>query len=75
MRLSLIPELSLSFCESLEWVVDAGCVIVVLVSPKLAVIEIKLVESIRFHVAFLSPLTLKDTIPPPADCCLIANSC
>ena len=53
-----------SSSESLTWVVVAGWVMVLLVSPRFAVIEIILVLLIRRKASFLPPITSNDTIPP-----------
>ena len=46
-------------------VVVEGCVIVVLVSPRLAVIDNSRVPSITFHARSRPPLTTNDTMAPP----------
>src|SRR3546814_11624829 len=56
-------------------VVVAGCVMVVRVSPRLAVIEISWVASITFHADSRPPSTSNASTPPKPDCWRRANSC
>src|SRR6185369_6272767 len=73
-------------CSSLSLPCDvlAGCVIVVLVSPRLAVIEHTCVESMTWNALRRaaagppprSPRTMNETTAPPLpDCCAIASAC
>src|SRR5690554_3708716 len=65
---SAIPARSRSSAVMRECVVVHGCVIVVFTSPKLAVIDIKRVASMKDHAPTRPPSTSKATILPKADC-------
>src|SRR5258706_507630 len=69
------PAASRTCADKRPCVVLAGCVIVVLASPRLAVMEINWVASTPFHAASRPPFTSKDPIPPPVFCWRFANSC
>src|SRR5512135_1073310 len=74
-RPSLMPAAARASGEMRACVVVAGWVIVVLVSPRLAVMDSSLVLSITRHAAALPPFTSNATMPPPVFCCFIANWC
>ncbi len=73
-RFSEICDFVFSSSDNLTWVVVDGWVIVVLASPKFAVIEIILVLLMSLNASFLPPFTLNDTIPPNPVCCFLAIS-
>ena len=52
----------------------AGCVIVLRVSPRFAVIDSSLTESISFHAASRPPRTSNETTPPNPVCCRLASA-
>ena len=72
---SLMPAASRCSGVMRLCVVEAGWVIVVLVSPRLAVIDSIRVASISFQAASLPPLSSNATMPPPVFCCAIASAC
>jgi hypothetical protein len=72
---SPMPDAARASAEMRPWVVDAGWVMVVLVSPRLAVIDSRRQLSTTRQAASRSPLTSKDTMAPPLACCRIASSC
>ena len=74
-RLSLMPASRRSAADRRLCVVVAGCTIVVLASPKLAVRDIRRVASITVHAARCAPRTRNESTPPKALCCLAARAC
>src|SRR5690606_10355126 len=71
---SEIPTSKRSSRDSLLWVVDAGCVTMVLVSPRLDVNEHNLTAFKKFRPASTPPLISKANILPPWLICFLAIS-
>src|SRR3569832_123171 len=74
-RLSLITAAARASGDKRPCVVVLGWVIVLLVSPRLAVIAMSRVLSISFHAASRPPLTSYDIWPPLPRCCRCASAC
>ena len=72
---SLMPAAARASAEMRPCVVEAGCVSVVLVSPRLAVIDSSSQESTTRHASLRAPLTSNETMAPPFLCCRIASAC
>jgi UDP-2,3-diacylglucosamine hydrolase len=70
-----MPEAARASALMRPWVVLAGWVMVLLVSPRLAVIDIRRVASTTFQASSRPPLTSKETIAPPDFCWRIASAC
>src|SRR6056297_2632709 len=72
---SVIPDSVRSSLDSLLCVVDAGCVTILLLSPKLAERDSNFIESKNCCPACNPPLTSKATTQPPAFICFLATAC
>ena len=74
MRPGKIPIAVLSVVGNLAWVVDAGCVAIVLLSPKMAVNETKSNWSKKIHARSKPPAMTNEMMSPPAFICFLATS-